>query len=367
MLTVCIFSSVHPRYDTRIFIKQAVSLYCAGFNVTFVVADGKGDEVKKGIQIVDVGVGRFGRIGRITLTALAVYKKVKRVNADVYHFHDPELIPIGLLLRMFGKKVVYDVHEDLPRQTMAKHYLPQYLRKPISRIIEIVENIASLFFSAICTATPHICERFKKINEKTIDINNYPILTEFGCSDLQWKDRQNKICYVGVISEIRGIVELVDAMDVLDCELDLAGSFSPASLRDKLIDKSGWLKVNELGFVDRGRVKSILTTSQVGIVTLHPTINYLDSLPVKMFEYMAAGIPVIASDFPLWKKIIEDHNCGICVDPESPKSIVKAVNKLLHNKILSAGLGANGRKAVENKFNWRNEEKKMIKLYQELI
>jgi glycosyltransferase involved in cell wall biosynthesis len=184
---------------------------------------------------------------------------------------------------------------------------------------------------------------------------------------MQWEDRLNKICYIGGIADVRGIVELVDAMEEINGELDLAGSFSPASLRAELIGKSGWKKVNELGFVDRDRVKSVLATSRAGIVTLHPLINYLDSLPVKMFEYMAAGIPVVASDFPYWREIIEKHNCGICVDSHNPQEIAMAVNRLLTDNELAATMGENGRRAVEEVYNWHNEEQKLLNLYQELI
>ncbi|MDL1967371.1 MAG: glycosyltransferase family 4 protein [Deltaproteobacteria bacterium] len=365
MIKVCILTSVHPLFDTRIFHKEARSLAKAGYDVTLVVQHDKKDVVD-GIRIVPLSKPK-SRFERMTRTAWQVYCAAMAEDAGLYHFHDPELILVGLLLRMRCKKVVYDVHEDLPRQTMSKHYLPQYLKKPLAWFVEVVENTASRYFSAICTATPYIRDRFKKVNDKSLDINNYPILTELACSDVKWGDRLNKICYIGVIAKVRGIVELVNAMEEINGELDLAGRFSPASLRAELIDKPGWKKVNELGFVGRDRVKSVLATSRAGMVTLYPIINYLDSLPVKMFEYMAAGIPVIASDFPFWQEIIERHNCGICVDPYNQHEIARAVNTLLTDNKLAAVMGANGRKAVEEGYNWQNEERKLLDLYQELI
>jgi hypothetical protein len=365
MNKICILTSVHPPFDTRIFHKEAKSLAKAGYDVTLIVQHDK-DEVVDGIRIVSLPSPK-NRLERMTRTVWHVYRIALAENANLYHFHDPELILVGLLLRMRGKRVIYDVHEDLPRQTMGKHYLPQYLKKPLAGLVEVVENRASRYFSAICTATPYIRDRFKKVNDKSLDINNYPILTEFACPDVQWGDRLNKICYIGGIAEVRGIVELVDAMEETNGKLDLAGGFSPASLRVELIDKPGWKKVNELGFVDRDRVKSILAKSRAGMVTLHPIINYLDSLPVKMFEYMSAGIPVIASDFSFWKEIIERHNCGICVDPHNSQEIAKAVNTLLTDNELAATMGANGRRAVEERYNWQNEERKLLDLYQELI
>lgn len=360
-------SSVHTRYDTRILLKECFSLVKAGFHVSLIVADGKGDEVNNGVCIFDVGDKATVRLKRMTLSVLAVCKKALSLNADIYHFHDPELIPVGLLLRMQGKIVIYDVHEDLPRQIMGKQYLALHQRKLVSMIMELFENVFSRCFSAICTATPYIRNRFKQFNRNTIDINNYPILKELDSPEVEWNVRSNNICYVGMIAENRGIVELIDAMVDLDCQLDLAGVYSPASLRNKLIDMAGWEKVNELGFVDRDRVKSILTTCCAGIVTFWPLPNHVNAQPNKMFEYMSAGIPVIASGFLYWKEIIEEHNCGICVNPKSSLEILKAVNALLGDDKLAATMGANGRKAVETIYNWDFEERKLISLYRELM
>ena len=365
MPKICIISSVHPLFDTRIFYKEAKSLANAGYDVTLVVQHDK-EELLYGIKIIPLRKPN-NRLQRMTKTVWQAYRMALDENADFYHFHDPELMPVGLLLKMRGKKVIYDVHEDLPRQTIGKHYLPKYLKRPLAWLIEVLENTGSRYFSAICAATPYIRDRFKKNNHNSIDINNYPILTEWTSFDMQWEDRLNKICYVGGISDIRGIVELVDAMKDINAKLDLAGSFSPDSLRSELIGKPGWKKVNELGFVDRDRVKSILASSRVGIVTLHPIANYLDSLPVKMFEYMAAGIPVVASDFPFWREIIGKHNCGICVDPLNPEEIAGAIKWIIEHPAEARLMGKNGRRAVEERYNWQNEERKLLDLYQELI
>lgn len=364
---VCHLTSVHPRYDIRIFVKQARTLVKAGYNTSLIVADSLGDEEKDGVKIFDVGKNLSGRIGRFVRTAMSVYKRAIRVDADLYHFHDPELIIAGLLLRFKKKKVIYDVHEDLPRQVMGKYYLPRYFRKTIAFGVEIIETIASPFFSAIFTATPHIRERFKKNNINTVDINNYPILEELDNPEIHWEDRFDKICYLGSIAENRGAMELLDALEDLSCELDLAGRFSPYSVRERACNKPGWAKVNELGFVNRDGVRSILDSCRIGMVTLHPIANYLDSLPIKMFEYMAAGIPVIASNFPLWEKIIRENNCGICVDPQNAKDIADAVTLLLNDKKLASVMGRNGKKAVEAKYNWGFEGKKLLNLYKRLL
>ena len=172
------------------------------------------------------------------------------------------------------------------------------------------------------------------------------------------RKKQNEVAYVGGIAKIRGIEEVVQALGYTnEIRLNLAGKFSEASVEVNVKNYAAWSKVNELGFLNRGQINTVLAKSKAGLVTLHPVINYIDALPVKMFEYMAAGIPVIASNFPLWREIIEGNECGLCVDPLNPKAIGEAIQYLIDNPAQAERMGGNGRKAVEGKFNWPVEEK----------
>jgi len=356
-------TSAHPRTDTRILHKQCTSLARAGHDTRLVVADGKGDSEVGGVSIFDVGASG-GRLDRIRNTPGRVLAQALEHDADIYHLHDPELIPIGLKLKSLGKIVVFDSHEDVPKQLLGKPYLNKAALWLMSKSFALFESYACKRLDGIIAATPFIRNKFLTIHQNTVDINNFPLLGEL-LSDVAWGDKQVEICYVGGIAKIRGIAEVCQAMDLVQTKvrLNLCGGFSEPVVEQSVRAMPGWQRVNEFGFVNRSGVRDALSRSIAGLVTLHPVINYLDALPVKMFEYMAAGIPVIASDFPLWRDIIKSNDCGLLVDPLDPAAIAQAIDYLVNNPDEAQRMGANGRKAVNERYNWAIEEQKLFAFY----
>ena len=368
MTKITHLTSAHPRYDTRIFIKMCCSLAkkeC--YDVSLVVADAQGDEVKSGVRIFDVGK-KSGRIRRILGTTKEVFLKAKSLESDIYHLHDPELLPVGLKLKKLGKTVIFDAHEDLPKQILGKSYLHPWIRHVLSRLMAMYERYACGKFDAIVTATPYIRDKFSEItNARIVDINNFPIITEFK-EDISWREKEDAVCYIGGIARIRGIVEIVKALEYTDnIKLLLAGKFSEIETETEVKACAGWQHVEELGFLGRKEVAEVLHRSKAGLVTLHPIVNYQDALPVKMFEYMAAGVPVISSDITLWRRIVEESSCGLCVDPLDPKAIAEAINYIVSHPQEAEQMGRNGQKAVLTKYNWGIEEQKLYKLYEGLL
>lgn len=367
MISVASLTSVHLRTDTRIFLKQCQSLSQAGYKVTLIVADGSGNEMREGVQIRDVGVSK-GRLHRILNAPKRVFAKACNLDADIYHLHDPELIPIGLKLKRMGKRVIFDAHEDAPAQMLGKPYLNKSLLWVLSKCLAVYESWTCAKFDGILAATPFIRDKFLRINPQTLDINNFPFLKELENAS-SWGEKRKEVCYIGGIAKIRGIQEMCAAMALLKsgARLNLVGAFSEAPFESKVKSLPGWQRVNSMGFLDRDGVREVLSRSMAGVVTYLPLPNHIDAQPNKMFEYMSAGIPVIASDFPLWREIIGGNNCGLLVDPLDPAAIAKAIDYLVENPKEAQRMGENGRRAVEVRYNWEGEKKKLLRIYNKIL
>lgn len=361
MLKVCHITSAHKWDDIRIFRKQCVSLAKAGFETYLLSFDSPSEKINM-VNIVNAGTKPVNRISRITKSTKILLFYAKKINADIYHLHDPELLPLGLKLIKNGKKVIYDAHEDLPQQILGKYWIPTLLRKLISNIAKLYLKYAISKLSASVGATPIITEKLVKFNANSINVNNFPLLEELSYLNSN-SEKKQIFCYIGGLFKSRGLMEMLTAIENVDAELYLAGNFSPESLELEVRNHAAWHKVKYLGFLERKNVYQLMNSSVAGLVILHPLQSYIDSLPIKMFEYMSSGIPVICSDFEIWKSIVEQERCGICVNPLNVKEISDAMNFLLNNTEKSKLMGINGKKAVLEKYNWQVEEKKLLELY----
>lgn len=356
-------TSAHAPDDVRIYVKECATLAAAGFDVVVVgpavVTQAAGRVPIRGIPSEDV------RWRRMLLSPWHVYRAAVRERAAIYHVHDPELLGVALLLKLRGARVVYDVHEDLPVQILGKAWIPRPLRRPVGALAGLVERCVAAVFDLVVAATPVIAVRFPA--GKTVLVRNMPLLDELvPARGAAFPERPRTAVYVGAITEQRGARQMAAAAALLAEDgvpaLVLAGELASEALRDL----PGWPHVRYVGWQTRAELRQTLAGVRVGLLPLQPAPNYVTSLPTKLFEYMSAGLPVVASDFPLWREIVHGAGCGLLVDPRDPAAIARAVTSLLDEPERAEVLGARGRAAVEREYNWPVEGERLVAAYRAL-
>lgn len=328
--------------------------------------DDTDDEVLDGIEIQSLKRKRTSRLDRWLIAPFLIFKKTLKIKADVYHFHDPEFIPYGFLLKLLGKKVIMDAHENYSTQIKARNYINNWQKKFFINLILIFESIFIKHFNYVCCATPNIREHFSKYNNNCEEILNYPLLEELS-SKPQNKQRKNFI-YIGGVTQERGIRQMISAFENIDAKLHIIGPFVDEGFFEEISQSSIWKNsVIYHGLLPRKQSLDLLNQALGGFILFEPNEHHINSVPNKLFEYMSAGVAVIASNFPYWQNVISSSMVGYCVDPLSEEEISDAINKLLLNENNTAKFSSNGIKAVQEKYNWLIEEKKLLKVYEHIL
>ncbi len=308
---VCHITSAHGRYDVRIFIKQCQSLARNGYDVTLLVNDDKNDETLEGVKIVSTRYTPRARMDRFIYSKNNLLGKALAIDADVYQLHDPDLLPLGAKLKRLGKKVIFDSHEDVPQQIKDKRWIPGPLRNLIAFIYGIYEMYTVKKLDAVISVTPHIVERFRGINDNAVLVTNYPIVDNNEITD---KNPEKAICFAGgVTRQYRHYNILRAIQDIDNVKYILAGPATKSYL-GFLKGVSSWGKVEYKGVIPHWQVQNIYSRSIAGVAIHKSTqAGKIGSLGgVKLFEFMSAGLPVICTDYILWKRIIDKYKCGIC-------------------------------------------------------
>lgn len=375
-IKICHVTSAHKRYDTRIFQKECTSLSNMGYEVYLLVNDEIEDEMIKGVKIISTKFMPRNRLERFVKTKKNMLEIAIKLRADVYHFHDPDLIGLALTLkkRRPSVNIIFDSHEDVPAQILEKKWLPMLLRKPVSKLFEIYQKNKLPRFDYLIGVTPHLVKKLKKINNKTEMITNYPLLDK-SIDALNQKSfvstKKEQICFAGGISRQWNHDIAIQSLAGLDIRYVLCGSFENENYFEYLKKIDGWNKVDYLGKIPFEEVQDIYKSSKIGLALLsyQPNTDYKQGTlgNTKIFEYMQAGIPLICTDFVLWEKIVKKYHCGICVNPLKQDEVANAVQYLIENPDEADKMGNNGKKLVREKFNWNQEEKKLFYIYEELI
>lgn len=363
---------VHTPSDIRIYKRECRALAEAGYQVILVApAPGEGDERPEAPVTFRELPQIDHRFLRMLYSMLILPWWVLFLKADIYHFHDPELIPAALLLKLFRRRVIWDVHEDAPAQIMYKYYLSKGAKQALKMWMTILERLAAWSVDAAVCATPAIAAKLTRFGARTYTVQNFPLMEELLDDEGGVSTSRMGVVYVGGITPVRGAFEMVRAMGYLPesmaCHLFLAGPYGPRDLFDRCATERGWERVQYLGSFARADAIALLGRSLAGLVLFHPLPNHFDSQPNKIFEYMSAGLPVIASDFPLWREIVSDNGCGLNVDPLDPEAIAGAISWVLQHPEEARVMGGRGRALVREKYNWSKEIPNLLNAYSAIL
>ncbi len=366
MMKVCVITTVHPPDDIRI-SKELETLVKAGYNVVYIAQKGKFGKNKVEYRPI---TRYHGRIIRLVKGSREALEQALEVNADIYHFHDPELIGLGKKLKRRGKKVVYDIHEEYPSVILSKNWVPRYLRKVVARLVDSYERRAVYLMDGIVVVVPEQLERFSG-KEKFAILPNFPDTQLLESIRNKKKDGEDvKFVYLGSIDIDRSIVEMIEAFVMLrkkyHIRFDLLGPIHDKSLRNYITEKESQTD----GLAYRGTLAhndalEIVSESDVGLMVMHRGRSKEMSSPLKMYEYLGLGLPIIASDFRKWREILDEKPCALFVDPDSPSDIAEKMEILIKDKKLRNNMRENAIE-ISSKYSWKSIENRLLTLYKSL-
>lgn len=366
MYKICHISSVHMNDDVRIFKKECCSLSENGFEVYFVVS---GESFSKnGVSIIGIGARPESRLRRLFWHSRKAVKVAMNIDADLYHLHDPELLLYALKIKKAGKKVVFDSHEIYRYLIRQKPYFTKQIRNIVSLIYSLFEkHVLNKIDGVIVPCSINGKDPFSEIKTSHIYINNYPSLKEF--KEVTIRNVEGAACYIGAITEERGIINMVMATYKACTRLLLAGKFTPKSLEDELKRLEEYKNVEYYGFVDRRKAHEILQDSSMGISVIKNIGQYCiaDNFPTKVYEYLGAGLPVVVSETPFIKRENEKYKFGITVNPDDVEAISSAIKYLKDNPGEASEMGKRGRMLIEDIYNWESEVNKLIAFYKMIL
>ncbi|KIO46672.1 MULTISPECIES: glycosyltransferase [Porphyromonadaceae] len=366
-MKICHLTVAHGRYDARILKRECYSLKKVGHEVILLCADNKPDEVLNGVRIVSWGkktLSKFQR-AKLLLFPRRLAKDALKQNADIYQFHDLELIVLGLYLKKRGKKVIFDAHENWEAYITEINFLPKFLSKILSKRLTFFYKKHLNDFDAIFTVSPNMVSNLKQYSDQVYFVPNYPIINHLH-EISQQKDQT--FIYAGTVYEMSNQKQILQALTrVPAAKYTIVGKINPelkkqlqtmpASKRVTFID---WVSKTDLDQYYSKALAGLVVFDYVGICCY--TEGQLGSN--KIFEYMDMGLPVICTDFRLWKELIIDkYHCGICVPPGDSKAIAQAMQYIIDHKDEAYQMGKNGQKAISEEFNWGKYEKEFLLRY----
>lgn len=363
---VCHVTSSHETNDVRIFQKECLSLASAGYDVYLI---GPGESRKEGdVTIVGTKYRGQSRIKRFLIQPCIAYHRARKLKCDIYHLHDPELVPYIPFFKKIGK-VIFDSHEDILGDDYNREWIWKPIQKYIATIMTAFLRIYLKRADVLISVSPQIVKRLKNVNPNVYMVTNYPCYIEK--PNYISEKKKYDLCFTGTISDMYNIEKVLGILDnISDINFVLCGPINDEYLQ-RLKKHKSWSQVDYKGLVSHEEVEKIQGMSKIGLAVFNKWSgtgwDYGSLGVIKLFEYLMAGLPVVCTDFILWKNIMSQYNCGICVNPESEVEIENAILELLGDDAKRKQMGELGQEAIKNDYNWRNQAQILVSIYNNMI
>lgn len=374
---VCHLASKHKMSDMRIFEKECKSLAHAGFEVTLIgFGETQKTEVIDNVHCISLYCPIKNNLELLKKRNKLIYQTALQVDANIYHLHEPELLPVGKKLKKKGKIVIFDSHEFYGWQLHDNIHKIKIIKTPAS-LMKVIGNLYMRYEKHICMkldAVVQVCtmngiDYFANRCRRSIFIRNLPNAADYTRKSSYDLSQKPMVAMIGGITKERGITQLVKATHQAGGTLLLAGDFHPTSYETELRQMPEFDCVEYKGFLDKNGMVELLEQANIGASTLLNVGQYdkIDTFPTKVYDYMSMELPVVISGTEYAKKMNDRYHFGICVNPDDPDSITKAITWLKEHPDRATEMGKNGRKAIEDEFNWEKESEKLIVFYQKLL
>lgn len=377
-MKICILQVIHTPNDKRVFHKEAKSLVAAGHDVLSIVpSDEPLPEVMDGVRIETTPVAK-GLVRRF-MASLRIVPRGMRAKADAYLCVEPETWVSGLLIKLFtGRKVVFDQHEHVPSKFADK--FPGPLRGFVQwltiRVMRLMARLTDrVILTKNCLEEPY--EGLRVPRTVVLNTNHLqPPCAEIPDDLLEKYANRPTIIHQGLFGDVRGSYQLLDAMKILvrevpDIKCILLGHYiygDEAAFRKAVTDAGLDPYIDMYDEIPFEQVPPYIAVSKVGLILFQPgPMNHTLAMPHKMFDYMREGVPFIAPEFAIEvAHIIREADCALLVDVSKPEAIAEAILRLLRDEAIAAQLGENGRRAVESRYNWNHDERKLLDVFESL-
>jgi glycosyltransferase involved in cell wall biosynthesis len=368
-MRVCHVTSLHPPLDVRIFHKECRTLAQAGHDVTLLAQADWEEKVVDGVRII--GLPRISSRYQRLRVWQNIVRRVRALEPDVVHFHDPELLLVAPLFR--SARLIYDCHEPVAKTMLVRRWIPRSLRRPVSDLVALLEPVLARRMDRIVITEDSHTELFEKCRCPVVLLYNYPPL---GNLEFARHSDGKTILHVGILSEERGAWTMIEAMSLVvqrisDAKLVLVGGFdSPADeveIRQMIADYRLQDAVDLVGWVPFTALPEWFIRADIGLVPWQTERKFPPRIiPTKMFEYMSYEMPVLASDRPAIRRFMNGLDCGLLIEPGDARGFAEAIEYLLRHPAEARQMGGRGREAVRRMYHWEIEGEKLVALYSQL-